>query len=1574
MIKRIFKWKRGIIPFIAAIFLIGATLAFAGTAKTFLYGLKMKDQTAPGTPPSGYGYLYVNSDILYFKTDGGLATDLISAAGTATDFELAADADAGDFDIDSLDRLEFVDNGLYIDGGTDATLLISSDGTLEIATADWDISTTGTITKASMSADQISAAALTLGNNYLSIGTDPADAGTIRLPNAGTIVFEKAVTGTDISAFTVTSGDIVQIGASGSSGCTITPALTLSSTLALGGDVTVGAHELTGTTGLINYTHFDVDAAGAVTCTALDAGSGTIETTGDITSGGTITGVTIAQDTIIASTADTALTLDGSATTGGVSIGTAGGNGTITMGGSGYSTLVNLPSAVDLTMAGGQLSITDAYNGDLVTLVNNTLTTADAIDITAGGTRTAGNIIKIADSATTATTIAIVANAQTNGHGISYTNTGADLSGAGLYLAITDGANFDGDYIKCYDGSGEDFTVERYGETTIAGNASGTDALTISAGDILVSTGHIDITTGNMTVGTGNVAISTAGDISTAKGKLTVDSVDDDSSHIKRNKSGISTVLFEIEKTNASDTGTVLLIENSGTGAGVTLDMDVKGTGQVIDIDAAATHTGDVINIDMANQLAEKAIDIGTADAWTGTAGEGMIDLHSTGQVVATASLLRIVNDTAQADDGSDGYCINVDDDTTVATTPTVYAVLINSDANAALHVSKGASLFADLTSHTNGINVDEDVDIDWNNADEEMNITNTAEYANDGAMLTLYNSDADLTTGLTDEMFLIRGRYKDQACDYGGFLIFEDNDGDDQFMIDADGATTITGNASGTDALTLTAGDILVTAGNIDITTGNFQTDNGHAAIGIGTADIETWETSTQLSVVQLGGAGFWAAARVQAAGDSSYLGHNAYFDDTNSQWEAMSTVADDEAVMLEMTDGTWCFNVEDTALADDQPITWIDALRISNAGKVGIGPATAATIDELLHLESDTASKPVVKIENTNADGNGAIVELTKDSASPADDDVIGIIEFRGEGDTSTETLFANITAMSSDVTEAGSATGGQLDFDVIITNASSTVLSLGGQDTANSTPAEVVINEDTGDVDFRVESDASERAFFVQGSSGDIILQKQVADFAIVNATSIGEIQFFGDDDTSSADHIAGQIEVIARTTWSDTAEDADMVLNVANGGTLNANQLVLDTEGHVAFGTATPDEQVHLYSTTASKPVLKIENVQADANGPVLELKKLSSSPADDDVLGIIEFRGIGDGASNEFLYANITAISSDVTEAGSADAGQLDFDVYVAGSTSTILSLGGEDTANASPAEVVINEDTADVDFRVESDGYEKALFVEGSTGEVSGDPWNDQRSYILAGEILEDATTPPLILAWIAPATTEVDLSGAGNNATYSNFATTDQIAKGMVWALSFYDGNNEYLTVGDDAAFSWDDTGANPWSVCFWIEVVETAAIQTVIAKYDVQGTDREFKIVLDAAEKMELALFDEADDKEATNITDAALSAGWHFVVHTYDSTGGATALSDTNSVWYVDGVAVAESQTNDAQYTGMVGGATDVTIGGYDTGAAVANFFQGDMGILWIEDVELSAATVWMYYMKTRGFYNK
>nr|BAR34055.1 lactonase like protein [uncultured Mediterranean phage uvMED] len=57
------------------------TLNPDGDVKFDSDGILIKDNGDVSTPASGYGALYVNSDVLYFKTDGGTATNLLSGGG-----------------------------------------------------------------------------------------------------------------------------------------------------------------------------------------------------------------------------------------------------------------------------------------------------------------------------------------------------------------------------------------------------------------------------------------------------------------------------------------------------------------------------------------------------------------------------------------------------------------------------------------------------------------------------------------------------------------------------------------------------------------------------------------------------------------------------------------------------------------------------------------------------------------------------------------------------------------------------------------------------------------------------------------------------------------------------------------------------------------------------------------------------------------------------------------------------------------------------------------------------------------------------------------------------------------------------------------------------------------------------------------------------------------------------------------------------------------------------------------------------------------------------------------------------
>jgi hypothetical protein len=79
-----------------------------------------------------------------------------------------------------------------------------------------------------------------------------------------------------------------------------------------------------------------------------------------------------------------------------------------------------------------------------------------------------------------------------------------------------------------------------------------------------------------------------------------------------------------------------------------------------------------------------------------------------------------------------------------------------------------------------------------------------------------------------------------------------------------------------------------------------------------------------------------------------------------------------------------------------------------------------------------------------------------------------------------------------------------------------------------------------------------------------------------------------------------------------------------------------------------------------SSISAKPVFTIENTNADATGGTLKFNKNGSSPADNDVVGNIDFASEDDGA-NAHTYARIQTLARDIT--GGSEQGQIDF--YVA---------------------------------------------------------------------------------------------------------------------------------------------------------------------------------------------------------------------------------------------------------------------------------------------------------------------
>lgn len=117
-----------------------------------------------------------------------------------------------------------------------------------------------TITPA-LTVTAILTASTSVATPFIALGTDPADAGAVRLPNAGYILSEADAAGTDISVIGVDSSEVVQIGASGASGVTITPATTITGAATLNGGLSaVGTNTVSNAATSAGSIHFKEDS------------------------------------------------------------------------------------------------------------------------------------------------------------------------------------------------------------------------------------------------------------------------------------------------------------------------------------------------------------------------------------------------------------------------------------------------------------------------------------------------------------------------------------------------------------------------------------------------------------------------------------------------------------------------------------------------------------------------------------------------------------------------------------------------------------------------------------------------------------------------------------------------------------------------------------------------------------------------------------------------------------------------------------------------------------------------------------------------------------------------------------------------------------------------------------------------------------------------------------------------------------------------------------------------------------------------------------------------------------------
>ena len=172
--------------------------------------------------------------------------------------------------------------------------------------------------------------------------------------------------------------------------------------------------------------------------------------------------------------------------------------------------------------------------------------------------------------------------------------------------------------------------------------------------------------------------------------------------------------------------------------------------------------------------------------------------------------------------------------------------------------------------------------------------------------------------------------------------------------------------------------------------------------------------------------------------------------------------------------------------------------------------------------------------------------------------------------------------------------------------------------------------------------------------------------------------------------------------------------------ADGGAFGGN---ISTSGTLDVTGAITSSAGATITVADNSNTLTLVSTDADANsGPLLDFYRNSGSPADADLIGSMNFRGRNDN-SQDVNYGTIIARIEDASD-GTED-GRVDFRAIIGGTESTFMKYHVP-----SGNEIVFNDGSLDIDFRIESDGDANLFFCDGNESIVA---LGNNASYTVGG-------------------------------------------------------------------------------------------------------------------------------------------------------------------------------------------------------------------------------------------------
>jgi hypothetical protein len=161
-------------------------------------------------------------------------------------------------------------------------------------------------------------------------------------------------------------------------------------------------------------------------------------------------------------------------------------------------------------------------------------------------------------------------------------------------------------------------------------------------------------------------------------------------------------------------------------------------------------------------------------------------------------------------------------------------------------------------------------------------------------------------------------------------------------------------------------------------------------------------------------------------------------------------------------------------------------ERMRLNNDGKLSLGNNLSNPDNSLLHLAANNAGNfSILQLEsNEGGSATAPDIALYRNSASPADNDNIGQIIFYANNSASARTTFGGLYYTVTDVTDGSEDSR----FRVFAQQAGTYREFLNVGSGAGGT-GEVCVNDDSADINFRVESNANANAFIVDAGANFI-----------------------------------------------------------------------------------------------------------------------------------------------------------------------------------------------------------------------------------------------------------------------------------------------------------------------------------------------------------------------------------------------------------------------------------------------------------------------------------------------------